>query len=205
MIKKIAAPLLLILFIFSSIVPVNARTLDAQPIQSITKEWTVSFSQSVNAKTDFSALIYIEDDNKKKIDVSYSLSEDLTKVIVFPKNPYHFGTNYKLVVSDELVSSSGARLKESWTRPFSVKSTYIEQIEANFGSLFTNVKVISPDKQISRMTVSLDGVSAELEFHRDKDGQFSRGIPGLYKGALLKISVYGESNLVIDTQYYTVK
>lgn len=206
MFKKIAATLLLMLFVLSSITPVNARTLEADPIKDITKDWEISFSLSVGHSTeDLQSLIYIVTDDNKKIDVSYSLSEDSTKVSVFPKNPYHFGTNYKLVVSDELLSESGMRLQESWTRPFSMQSTYIDSIEANYTALATNVKVVSTNKQIGRMTVALDGFSEELEMKRDKGGQFSQGMVGLYKGALLKINVYDEHNSIADTQYYTVK
>lgn len=206
MFKKIAATLLLMIFVLSSITPVNARTLEAKPITDITKDWEISFSLPVgHSKENLQSLIYIVTDDNKKIDVSYSLSEDATKVSVFPKNPYHFDTKYKLVVSDELRSKSGTRLEESWVRPFSLQSTYIDSIEANYTALFTNVKVVSTNKQIGRMTVSLDGFPEEVDMKRDIGGQFSQGMVGLYKGALLKINVYDEHNSIVDTQYYTVK
>lgn len=206
MFKKITATLLLMLFVLSSITSVTARTLEANPITDITKEWLISFSHSIgHSEKELQSLIYIVTDDNEKIDVSYSLSEDATKVTVFPENPYHFGTNYRLVVSDELRSQSGMRLLESWTRPFSLQSTYIDSIEANYTALFTNVKVSTTNKQIGSMKVSLDGFPQEVDMNRDKGGQFSQGMVGLYKGALLKINVYDEHNSIVDTQYYTVK
>lgn len=201
MFKK-ALPLLLLatLFLFG-IQTANAKHFGFDPIQDSTKPWTISFSEAVDERAFDS--IYIESSDGVPHEVSYSLSDDLRKIIVQPTKRYHLGEEYTITVPQNLEARSGKKLKESFTKAFQLQGTYIESIQANANQLVTNVIVQGKMKEISHATVSVEGQPFELPLKREKT-QFSSGMRGLIKDDVLIIRAYGDSGL-LEEQSFAVK
>lgn len=202
MLKKITTLVLLATLFLFWIEPASAKTFDFKPITDPMKDWTISFSDTVNEPVDPNA-IYITSANNQNHDVSIRLSADSTKIIVEPKNPYLFGTEYTLVIPQSFASAKGQKLKEEVTMPFQLQGTHIQTITANWNSLATNV-IVQGTEHVAKTTVSFRNMP-EKNLHRQSNNTFSLGVGGLAAGDILTIHAYGAQDQLLETQLYEVK
>lgn len=116
--KKIMLGVLLIIFTVVNVQDVNAKTMPFQYIFEEDKSWTIEFSDKIDTKSVTGDTVYIEYLNEKvKIDVHYSFSEDLTKLTVTPVDSYELGYNMRLVI-ENVVSTNGVTLDEKTSLEF---------------------------------------------------------------------------------------
>ncbi|ARK25403.1 hypothetical protein SporoP37_12545 [Sporosarcina sp. P37] len=171
-----------------------------EPITAPKKPWTITFSHDVSDETANLELITIQSKNNK---LSLSLSADLNKVIVKPKNPYLFGERYTLTIPGSFRAASGKLLNKPVTKEFEMTGVYITDVSATMNQLATTVSVkVKPD--VVSVFYSINSGN-QIKLHRDGADSFSKGQIGLVTGDLLTINVWNEANQLIETQYYEVK
>lgn len=172
----------------------------SEPITNPMKPWTITFSQDVSDQKDNLELITIQSKNDNP---SLSLSADLKKVIVIPRNPYLFGERYTLTIPASFQAASGKFLNKPVTKEFEITGTYITDVSATMNPLATSVSVRVKPEIVSVSYSVNNGDSINLR--RDGTDSFSKGQIGLAKGNLLTITAADEANQVLETQYYEVK
>lgn len=171
-----------------------------QPITDPVKPWTITFSQDVSNQEANLELITIQSQNNK---LSLSLSADLKKIIVKPKNPYLFGERYTLTIPASFQATSGKVLNKPVTKEFEMTGTYITDVSATMNPLATSVSVkVKPE--VATVSYSINNENS-IKLRRDGTDSFSKGQIGLAKGNLLTITVLDEANRMMETQYYEVK
>lgn len=171
-----------------------------QPITDPVKPWTITFSQDVSNQKANLELITIQSQNNK---LSLSLSADLKKIIVKPKNPYLFGERYTLTIPASFQATSGKVLNKLVTKEFEMTGTYITDVSATMNPLATSVSVkVKPE--VATVSYSINNENS-IKLRRDGTDSFSKGQLGLAKGNLLTITVLDEANRMMETQYYEVK
>lgn len=171
-----------------------------QPITDPVKPWTITFSQDVSNQEANLKLITIQSQNNK---LSLSLSADLKKIIVKPKNPYLFGERYTLTIPASFRATSGKVLNKPVTKEFEMTGTYITDVSATMNPLATSVSVkVKPE--VATVSYSINNENS-IKLRRDGTDSFSKGQIGLAKGNLLTITVLDEANRMMETQYYEVK
>lgn len=177
-----------------------SHAASTEPITDPVKPWTITFSQDVSNQKANLELITIQSKNNK---LSLSLSADLKKVIVKPKNPYLFGERYTLTIPASFTAASGKVLNKLVTKEFEMTGTYITDISATMNLLATSISVTVKPEVVSVSYSINNGDSNNLR--RDGTNSFSKGQIGLAKGDLLTITILNEANHIIETQYYEVK
>lgn len=198
--KSLSLVLLATLFLFWN-ESASARILDFKPITDPEKPWTITFNDDVSKQADLNS-IRITSNDKVNHAISITISADLKKVIVKPLNPYHFGTDYTLIIPKGFESAKGEKLKADVTLPFKLQGIHIQTIDANWNALATNV-IVQGSTNVAKVTASLNG-TPEKTLNR-LGTEFSRGIQGLLPGDPLTIRVYDEKDILLETQTYTVK
>ncbi|PID22025.1 hypothetical protein CSV61_07365 [Sporosarcina sp. P3] len=171
-----------------------------EPITDPIKPWNITFTHDVSDQKANLELITIQ---SKNTTLSLSLSADLDKVIVKPKNPYLFGERYTLTIPASFQAASGKILNKPVTKEFEMTGLYITDVSATMNKLATTVSVkVKPD--VISVTYSINNGSRN-KLHRDGADSFSKGQIGLVTGDLLTINVWNEESHLIEKQYYKVK
>lgn len=167
------------------------------------KDWKITFSQEVNAKSGLE-LVYIQSADQTKHPVSVTISADSKKFIVDPEKPYLFGEKYTLVIPKEVKSAKGKTLKQQASKTFTVESDYIESIETDYTAFMTNILVNKKNNaNVTRVEIRLDGTTISQELKREKN-QFSRGMLSIARGQAFEVHVYDDERL-LEVLYYKVK
>lgn len=182
---------------------VDAQTFELQPITDTKKPWSISF----NAKVDYSQItrdaISIQSETGEIIPITYSISDDLTKITVKPLNPYIFGTTYTLKIDKEVASANGTKLSKDVTKQFSLQGIYIADISNTTNSWVKNVKVQVTSK-VSKVTVSFNN-SPEVDLRQSSNLEYEGGFQGYALGDELTICVYNNLGNLVETQLYVLK
>ena len=93
------------------------------------KQWTITFSMDVDAKTVNNSTVYVMDENGNKLD--QPLTVENRKVIVHaPINLYKAG-NYVLHVENNVKSITGEVLKAGQTKAFLIQDSSIDNSVEN--------------------------------------------------------------------------
>lgn len=181
--------------------PAEAKTFKSEVINDSQKSWNIEFNKEVNPTID-SQTIYILADNGEKHPVSLLVSDDHKRVTVKPLEPFLLGTNYTLIVTKEVESLQGGKLKEESKLSFKVEGDYIQSVQAAVNPFVTNVRV-QGTKDVQKMTISVNN-SEEITLHPYVDSQFNRGALGLVNGDILHIQAYDEQGHLLEKQTYKV-
>lgn len=201
--KKFLSLLLIATFMFCIQPVVDAKTFELQLINDVNKPWSISF----NTKVDYSQVtrdaISIKSETGEIIPITYSISDDLTKIIVKPSKPYKFGTTYTLQIGKKVASSKGNKLLTDVTKQFKLQGTYIADISNTTNPWVKNIKVQVTSK-VSSVKVSINN-SQEVDLNQSSHLEYERGFQGLTSGDDITIRVYNNLGNLIETQLYVLK
>lgn len=197
---------MLVSFLLMSIIPDSAISANSDSPQLIVgqkEDWTITFNDAVLDDDTNLNKISVQSAKGESVDHSISLSTDLEKIIVKPKNPYLFGNTYTLVIPEGFESEKGVKTSTEVRHTFKITGNYIESIKAIYNPLVTNIIVNSDDATI-RVVVTLEN-GEEVDLDGKYKPKFSRGVRGLLPGDLLKIEAYDANNRLLETQYVEVQ
>lgn len=86
------------------------------------KQFTVTFNQSMNAKTFTTKNVYVEDEFGNRQEITVSKGIDATKLIVAaPSTGYEKGKSYRLVVTHFVPNEKGIKMKKDSITEFKVE------------------------------------------------------------------------------------
>ena len=201
--KLIIITLLGVILFLNGQLFVIAKTFESDPVTELEKPWTISFSGKVDFNQATKDAITLTSSNGEKLELIYSISDNLENITVKPKQPYTFGTTYTLEISRNVKSTEGKQLASNASLQFSPKGEYIQTITTQLSSFVTNVKV-QGNQSVSKMTVSFNGGPEEILL-TSGNFLFQRGFQGLAAGDPITIRAYNLIGEVIETQNYVIK
>lgn len=181
----------------------QAKTFDPPPVNDPVKPWTITFNEAIASDEENLKKIYVQSADNKKIETSYKISSDLTKVTVVVKNYYVFGETYILIIPKGFKSKEGKITSEDTTMAFQIEGKVITDITATENPLYTNI-IVKGIEDITKVGLQSNRLKEVVKLN-NVGTHFSKGILGLQKGDSLTIHAYDENNTLLETQYYNVK
>lgn len=200
--KKVIILLALFCFVLFRMDSMSAKTFDLKIITDPEKSWTISFNEEVNNLADLNS-IYVKAPDGNKHEASITISDDSKRIIVKPRKPYIFGTQYTLLIPKGFESAKGKKLKEDVTMEFKLHGLYIQNIQATANPFATHV-LVQGTSAISKVTLSINDGAEEATI-RGINSQFSRGMIGVVSGDSLTIRAYDAQGNLLEKQNYEVK
>lgn len=199
--KRISIALSLFLFIlFSS--QVYAKTIESKITNEHSKAWKINFNQAIDKDSVTKESVYIKT-TSGRLPAILSISDNLKQISVKPENKYEIGLNYQVIITKEVMSNKGVKLKDNVIMDFSYEGVHISNIEAVLNPLLTNITV-KTSSVITKVDVSING-SKNQNLLKSNVSQFSKGIMGLALGDVLVIHAYDENGQLLEEQTYTIK
>lgn len=95
---------------------------DHQEDVALDKSWTITFSKDIEKSSVSEETVYVQDQEGKRIDITYSYKNEQT-LVVKPKHTYEHGKTYTLYISDAVVSN---RSNQPLTKPIKMTFTTIQ-------------------------------------------------------------------------------
>lgn len=86
------------------------------------KEWTIKFNMELDPATITSNNIYLQDEDGRIIGSSLSILDDNKSVKLVPKDKYKPNSEYWVLISDDVRSKSGKKLKKLTTMYFTTEN-----------------------------------------------------------------------------------
>ncbi len=116
------------------------------------KVWTIKFNTYIEKVKAIEDFVYVEDGNGARVPVTVEIRNDT--VVVSPNKTYVDGESYKLIIENELKSSSGIPMNERVIMPFN-----IEDNEALVkGKLKSELLLGSEEVDIKEYNISKDEI-----------------------------------------------